>query len=140
MIPNGNTLENFGIAPCHPSSEQTGCICVFSIIVENSDDIPCKSVYNKRLAKVTDFIGRTLWMLRLKVNKEGTGLIIYNAANESIIYEHECPSYPFEFALNKLFVTGSPHSHMYLIIEWSIVKCILDSNNANSKTFAFTMP
>ena len=79
-------------------------------------------------------------MLRLKVNKEGTGLIIYNAANESIIYEHECPSYPFEFALNKLFVTGHPCSFMYLIIEWSSVKCILDSNIADTKTFAFPMP
>ena len=79
-------------------------------------------------------------MLRLKVNKEGTGLIIYNAASESIIYEHEFPSYPLEFALNKLFVTGYPYSYMYLIIEWSSVKCILDSNIADPKTFAFPMP
>ena len=113
---------------------------MFDVTGENLDVVQCKSVYNKRLAKTTQFIGNTYWMLRLKVNKEGTGLIIYNAATESIIYEHEFPSYPLEFALNKLFVTGSPHSHMYLIIEWSIVKCILDSNNANSKTFAFTMP
>ena len=80
-------------------------------------------------------------MLRLKVNKEGTGLIIYNAANESIVYQDEFPAYPFEFALNKLFVTANPHSHMYLIIDWSSVKCILDSNTANiKKTFAFPLP
>ena len=82
----------------------------------------------------------TFWMLRLKVNKEGTGLIIYNTATESIIYQDELPNYPLEFAKNKLLVTGFP-SHMYLIVDWSIVKCILDSNIANvKKTFAFPMP
>ena len=79
-------------------------------------------------------------MLRLKVNKEGTGFFIYNAANESIIVEDEFPVYPYEFAKNKLLVTGFP-THMYLIIDWSAVKCILDSNTANiHKTFAFPMP
>ena len=74
------------------------------------------------------------------VNKEGTGLLIYNAATESIIFENELSKYPLEFAINKLLVTGSP-SHMYLIIDWSTVKCILDSNTANiRKTFAFPMP
>ena len=58
LIPDpGTILENFGVAPCHPSSEQTGCICVFNIMVENLDEIPCKSVYSKRLAKTTQFIG-----------------------------------------------------------------------------------
>ena len=132
-------LEIFGVAPCHPSSEQTGCICVFYVTDENLDDVQYKSVYNKRLAKTTQFMGNTLWMLRLMVNKEGTGLIIYNAASESMIYEHELPSYPLEFALNKLLVTSTP-SHMYLIIDWSTVKCIFDSNTANVKSFAFPMP
>ena len=113
---------------------------MFNVTGQNLEGVQCKSVYKKRLAKVTEPIGMTFWMLRLKVNKEGTGLIIYNEATESIIYEHEFPSYPLEFALNKLFVTGSP-SHMYLIIDWSSVKCILDSNTANvKKTFAFPMP
>ena len=113
---------------------------MFNVTGENLDAVQYKSVYNKRLAKITQFIGETRWMLRLMVNKEGTDLIIFNAATESIIYEHEFPSYPFEFALNKLFVTGSPYSHMYLIVEWSSVKCILDSNIADPKTFAFPMP
>ena len=79
-------------------------------------------------------------MLRLKLNKEGTSLIIYNEANESIIYKDEFPFYPLEFAKNRLLVTGTP-SHMYLIIDWSSVKCILDSNTANvKKDFAFPMP
>ena len=78
-------------------------------------------------------------MLRLKVNKEGTGLIIYNAATESIIYEHEFPNYPHEFAVNKLLVTGYP-SHMYLIIDWSTVRYIQDLNTADVKSFAFPMP
>ena len=111
---------------------------MFNVTGQNLDDVQCKSVYNKRLAKVTQDMGKT-WMLRLKVNKEGTGLIIYNAATESIIYQDELPNYPLEFALNKLLVTSVP-SLMYLIIDWSTVKCIRDSNIANVKTFAFPMP
>ena len=98
VIPVVDTrLENFGVAPCHLSSEQTGCICVFNVTGQNLDDIQCKSVNNKRLAKVTEHIGWTFWMLRLMVNKKGTGLIIYNVATESIIVEDELPVYPYEF-------------------------------------------
>ena len=83
----------------------------------------------------------TFWMLRLKVNKEGTGLIIYNAATESIIFQDEFSEYLLEYAKNKLLGSSGPDSHMYLIIDWSIVKCIIDSNIANvKKTFAFPMP
>ena len=113
---------------------------MFNVTGQNLDDVQCKSVYKKRLAKVTELIGKTLWMLRLKVNKEGTGLILYNEATESIIYKDEFPMYPLEFSKDKLFVTGLP-AHMYLIIDWSTVKCILDPNTANiHKTFAFPMP
>ena len=45
-------------------------------------------------------------MLRLKVNEEGTGLIIYNKATESMIYRDELPDSPFEYSENKLIVTG----------------------------------
>ena len=80
-------------------------------------------------------------MLRLKVNKEGTGLIIYNAATESIIFQDEFSEYLLEYAKNKLLGSSGPGSHMYLIIDWSTVKCILDSNTSNThKTFAFPMP
>ena len=110
---------------------------MFNITGHSLDTLQFKSVYKKRLAKVTRFIGHTIVMLRLKVNKEGTGLIIYNAADESIIYEDEMPEYPCEFSLNRLLVTSD---HLYLIIDWSTVKCIFDSNTANLKLFAFPMP
>ena len=42
--------------------------------------------------------------------------------------------------MNKLIVTGAPYSHMYLVEDWSSVKCILDSNTVDPKSFAFTMP
>ena len=58
---------------------------MFNVTGENLEGVQYKSVYKKRLAKVTEFIGWTFWMLRLKVNKESTGLILYNAATESII-------------------------------------------------------
>ena len=64
-------LETFGIAPCHPDSEQTGCICVFNVTGENLDDVDFKSVYSKRLAKVTQTYGFEFWILRVKVNKKG---------------------------------------------------------------------
>ena len=58
---------------------------MFNVTGQKLEGVQCKSVYKKRLAKVTESIGWTWWMLRLKVNKEGTGLIIYNVATESII-------------------------------------------------------
>ena len=71
---------------------------MFNVTGENLEGVQCKSVYKKRLAKVTEFIGWTFWMLRLKVNEEGDGFIIYNIANESIIFEDELPDYPFEYS------------------------------------------
>ena len=59
---------------------------MFDITGENLDDLQCKSVYNKRLAKYIEAIGMKWWMLRLKINKEGTGLTIYNEATESMIF------------------------------------------------------
>ena len=61
-------LERFGVAACHPDSEQTGFICVFNVTGENLNNVDCKSIYDKRLAKVTQYIGKTWWMLRLMVN------------------------------------------------------------------------
>ena len=75
------------------------------------------------------------------VNNEGTGLIIYNEVTESIVFQDEFTEYSFEFAKNKILSAGSPYSHLYLIIDWSSVKCIHDPNTANMyKTFAFTIP
>ena len=79
-------------------------------------------------------------MLRVMVNNEGTGLIIYNQATESMFFEDEVPVFPLEYIKNKLLVTGFP-SHVYLIFDWSTVKCIEDPNMANVyKTYAFTIP
>ena len=99
----------------------------FVVFGENLDAVQCKSVYKskKRLAKDGRYIGEICWMLRLKVSKNGTGLIIYNGANESIRVEDNRFIHTFEFAKNKLLVTDSL-SHMYLIINWSTVKCIPD--------------
>ena len=75
------------------------------------------------------------------VTQDGTGIIIYNEATESIIFKDEFTEYTFEFATNKVLSAGSPFSHLYLIIDWSSVKCIHDPNTANIyKTFVFTLP
>lgn len=79
-------------------------------------------------------------MLRVKLNQEGTGLIPYNETTESTLFKDEIPWYPLEFAKNKLLVTGAP-SHMYLVDDWCVIKCIFDSVSANTqKTFSFTLP
>jgi hypothetical protein len=112
---------------------------VFDVRDLNLDDVGYKSNYNSRLAKVAEFIGNTFWMLRMMVNKEGTGLTTYNESFESMIVQDELPNYPLEYKKNKLIVTGEP-SQMYHIDDWCIVKCIHDSNTANVKNFAFPMP
>ena len=47
--------------------------------------------------------------------------------------------YPLEFAKNRLLVTGFP-SHMYLVEDWCVVKCIADPKATNIKTYALPMP
>jgi hypothetical protein len=74
-----------------------------------------KSIYYSRLAKVTEFIGKTFWMLRFMVNKKGTGLITYNESFESMIWQDELPSYTLEYKKNKILVSGHPYSQMYLV-------------------------
>ena len=80
-------------------------------------------------------------MLRVKLNQEGTGLIPYNETTESTLFKDEAPGYPLEFAKNKLLVSGPAPSHMYLVVNWCVVKCIFDPITANVyKTYAFTLP
>ena len=75
------------------------------------------------------------------MNKEGTGLIPYNKTTESILFKDELPDYLFEFAKNKLLVSGGVASHMYLVVDWCVVKCIFDPITANTyKTYAFHLP
>ena len=42
-----------GIATCHADCDEDGWIFVFYIDEEDDEKIPCKSIYDKRLAKVT---------------------------------------------------------------------------------------
>ena len=58
---------NFGVATNHADSEETGWIIVCKIS-KNSEQVPCKSVYDQRLANVTSYIGKKYWMLRVKLN------------------------------------------------------------------------
>ena len=79
-------------------------------------------------------------MLRMKGNKECTSLIPYNVTSESTFFKDEMPLYPLEFAKNKLLVTSYP-LHMYLVVDWCVVKFIPDPKTANiNKSYAFTMP
>ena len=79
-------------------------------------------------------------MLRMKMNKEGTSFIPYNETTESILFKGQYPRYPLEFAKNKMLVTGAP-VHMYLVVDWCVVKCIFDPNTSNiNKTYAFPLP
>ena len=76
----------------------------------------------------------------MMLNKDGSSLITYNETSESITFIDEQPMYPLEFAKNKLLVTGHP-SQMYVIIDWSTVKFISESNSANIyKNYSFFMP
>ena len=76
----------------------------------------------------------------MKLNQEGTSLIPYNEKTESTLFKDEAPGYPLEFAKNKLLVTGFP-SHMYLVVDWCVVKCIFDPISANiNKIYAFSLP
>ena len=130
---------NFGVAANHDDSDETGWIIVCSVHREDDDKIPCKSVYDQRLANVTSYIGRKFWMLRVKLNKYITGLKPYNEKTESTLFKDEGPDYPLEFAKNKLLVTCN--SHMYLVHDWFVVKCILDPISANTyKTSTFPLP
>ena len=80
-------------------------------------------------------------MLRVKLNNQGTSLIPYDVASESTLFKDEPPDYLFEFAKNKLLVSGMGASHMYLIVDWCVVKCIHDPITANTyKTYAFPLP
>ena len=100
-------LMGFGVATNHADCEETGWIIV-CYIHPNSEQVPCKSVYDWRLANVTSYIGKKYWILRVKLNKEGTSLIPYNETTESTLLKDEMAQYPLEFAKNKLLVTGYP--------------------------------
>ena len=74
------------------------------------------------------------------VQQDGSSLTSYNEINESMVFENTIIRYPFEYSKNKMLVTGHP-SQMFLVIEWSIVKVIPDTNNSNiNKNYAFLMP
>ena len=68
----------------------------------------------------------------MKLNKEGTGLIPYNETTESALFKGDDIQYPLEFAKNKLFVTSD--SHMYLVVDWCVAKCIFDPIENTYKT------
>ena len=75
----------------------------------------------------------------MQVSQDGTSVVPYNEAEESILYKYEEPDFILEYAKNKLLVTGSPH--MYLVDNFSTVKLITDPNTSNTyKTDAFVMP
>ena len=66
----------------------------------------------------------------MKVKQDSKSLIAYNMSTESTIFKDVAPLYPLEFAKNRLLVTGYP-SHMYLVEDWCVKKCIADPNTAN---------
>ena len=76
----------------------------------------------------------------MQVSQDGTSVVPYNEAEESILYKYEIPDFILEYAKNKLLVTGDPHC-MYLVDNFSTVKLITDPNTSNIyKTDAFVMP
>ena len=88
-------LTNFGIAPNNADCQETGLICGFGISRTNAKEFPCKSVYESRLANLS-WSGK-VWLVRLMLNDDSTGLISYNEINESMVFVDEQPMYPFEF-------------------------------------------
>ena len=131
---------SFGVATNHADCKEAGWIVVCAID-PNSEQVPCKSIYGLQLANVTSYIGGKFWILRVKLNQEGTCLITYNETTESILFKDEAPDYLFEFAKNKLLVSGMAASHIYLVVDWRVVKCIFDPITANTyKTYAFLLP
>ena len=104
------------------------------------NDVPHKSVYDKRLSKTTGSVGALYWIMRLMVNEEGTDVITYNELNESMLYKDEFPNFPLEYSPNKLLVTGSD-THMYLVDDWSNVRLIPGTDPLDINKFhAFTIP
>ena len=90
----------------------------FQILAKSLDDIPHKSVYNNTNPYLNkSVVDATYWILRVKVNEEGTGLSLYNEADESIIIEKEVAIYTCEFSKNQLLMT-TMDIHMYLINDW----------------------
>jgi len=57
------------------------------------------------------------------------------------LFKDEAPGNPLEFAKNKLLVTADTASHMYLVENWFVIKCIHDPKTANTaKNYAFLLP
>ena len=70
-----NLVEN-GVASNHTDSLEVGWIIVCNI-EQNTEQVPCKSIYNERLANVNYGIGGEFWMVRLIVNHLDTGVNTY---------------------------------------------------------------
>ena len=133
-----NLVEN-GVATNHTDNEETGWIIICNI-EPNDETVRCKSVYDRRLAKTDYGEGGKFWIVRLRLDKYSSKPITYNETTESILFKDEMPLYPLEFAKNKLLVTGTP-SHMYLVDDWFVLKCIHDPITENTyKNFAFPLP
>ena len=74
------------------------------------------------------------------MSEDNSSLILHNETIESTFFKDEFPLYPLEFAKNKLLVTCHP-SHILIIVDWIVTKCILDPNTTNiSKSYVFLLP
>ena len=74
------------------------------------------------------------------LESEEKSLISYNEAEESILFIGQKPVNTLEFANNKLLLTVHPYQ-MYVVHDWSSVRCVPDPNTANIyKGYAFMLP
>lgn len=89
MPVKASVIISSGVSANHTDCEETGWIIVCAIDEEDDEQVPCKSVYDKRFANVNSCIAKKLWMLRVRLNQEESGLIPYNETEESILFKDQ---------------------------------------------------
>ena len=78
-----NLVEN-GVATNHTDSEEVGWIIICNI---DTEQVPCKSIYEERLANVNYGVGGKFWMVRLMVNHLDTSVKTYKEETESTLFK-----------------------------------------------------
>ena len=70
-------IGDCSIAPNHPDWDSTGFICAFEIDQIHQDKVPCKTVYDWKLANQSEW-NKLDWIVRLKISEDGTKIVPYN--------------------------------------------------------------
>ena len=134
------TLNGNSITPNFRDKNDKGFIVTFQIDPEKINEVPRKFLYKECLANDPSYHGQCYWVLRLKIIEKDLCLSPHKVDEESMIFLHEVPMTLIEYANNKLFVCCL-QTHMYVALNWDVVKLITEPNTANTfKTYAFPVP